>query len=37
MRTSIATVCLSGNLREKLVGFAAAGFRRANLLTMLET
>jgi hypothetical protein len=27
MRTSIATVCLSGGLSEKLAAIAAAGFR----------
>ncbi|MBL8653140.1 MAG: sugar phosphate isomerase/epimerase, partial [Alphaproteobacteria bacterium] len=31
MRTSIATVCLSGNLREKLEAIAAAGFRAVEL------
>ncbi len=31
MRTSIATVCVSGNLREKLEAIAAAGFRAVEL------
>ena len=31
MRTSIATVCLSGRLEEKLAAIAAAGFRAVEL------
>lgn len=31
MRTSIATVCVSGNLREKLEAIAAAGFKAVEL------
>src|SRR6266508_2753858 len=31
MRTSIATVCLSGHLEEKLAAIAAAGFRAVEL------
>jgi 4-hydroxyphenylpyruvate dioxygenase len=32
MRTSIATVCLSGGLSEKLQAVAAAGFRGVETL-----
>lgn len=31
MKTSIATVCVSGNLREKLEAIAAAGFRHVEI------
>src|SRR4029078_8870973 len=31
MKASIATVCLSGGLREKLEAIAAAGFRRVEI------
>ena len=31
MKTSIATVCLSGGLREKLEAIAAAGFRGVEI------
>jgi sugar phosphate isomerase/epimerase len=31
MRNSIATVCLSGGLREKLEAIAAAGFRGVEI------
>ena len=31
MKTSIATVCLSGGLREKLHAIAAAGFRGVEI------